>query len=295
MSEAQVLTKLEQASGLDPASERVRQAVDSVIRPQRLRDALHGVWLGHPLHPAMVQAPVGAWMATAVLDALPDRRFPGRMSGMERAATALTGFGVATAVPSAVAGWTDFSTLSREQQRVGLVHAVSNLIAVGLYTGSFVARLAGRRRAGKALAYAGMGIASLGAYLGGHMAYGLGAGVNHSIADLRHLPDGWQPLVRFSELPDGEPTVRRMGEVPVLVYRQGAEVTVLMERCGHQSGPLGEGQVVRDGGDPCVVCPWHGSVFRLRDGAVMHGPAATDQPVLASRISEDGLVEARLP
>jgi nitrite reductase/ring-hydroxylating ferredoxin subunit len=48
-----------------------------------------------------------------------------------------------------------------------------------------------------------------------------------------------------------------------------------------------------DGAD-CVVCPWHGSTFRLSDGAVVHGPAGTNQPMLRSRI-RDGRVEASLP
>ncbi|MET7747829.1 Rieske 2Fe-2S domain-containing protein [Micromonospora sp. NPDC005367] len=30
-------------------------------------------------------------------------------------------------------------------------------------------------------------------------------------------------------------------------------------------------------GQACVVCPWHGSTFRLKDGEVVHIPASTDQ------------------
>lgn len=286
MSEAQVLTRLEHASALDPASERLARAVDAVIRPRRLRDLLHGVWLGHPLHPAMVQVPIGAWMATSVLDLLP---------GTKGASTALVGFGTAVALPSAVAGLNDWSTLSTDQRRVGLVHAMSNTIAVGLYVGSFVARLAGRHRAGKMLAFAGLSAVSAGAYLGGHLSYGQGAGVNHAIADLRRLPGGWHRLGRLSDVPDDQMTTGRMGEVPVLLYRRGDQVTVMLERCAHQSGPLGEGMLGHEDGEACVTCPWHGSVFRLSDGAVLHGPAATDQPVLESRIGADGVIEARMP
>jgi uncharacterized membrane protein len=245
MSEAQVLTRLEHASALDPANDRLRRVVEAVIRPRRLRDALHGVWLGHPLHPAMVQVPVGAWLATAVLDALP---------GTRRAATVLVGVGTASALPTALAGLNDWSTLAREQQRVGLVHAASNTIAVSLYTGSFLARLAGRHGAGRTLAYLGMSAAGIGAYLGGHLSYGQAAGVNHSIADLRHIPDGWHPLARFAELPEGATTVRRIGDVPVLIFRRGDAVTVLLERCAHQSGPLGAGKLVHEDEDACVVC-----------------------------------------
>ena len=49
------------------------------------------------------------------------------------------------------------------------------------------------------------------------------------------------------------------------------------------------------GGDaPCVVCPWHGSVFSLRSGEVVHGPATAGQPRFSTRI-RDGVLEVSLP
>lgn len=78
-----LLTKLEQASALDRVGDRLQRVVQGILRPQRVRDLLHGVWLGHPLHPALVQVPVGAWMSAAMVDLmLPDQR---------RAATTLVG------------------------------------------------------------------------------------------------------------------------------------------------------------------------------------------------------------
>ena len=70
----EVLNKLEQASGLDRVGDRVQKSAFSVLRSRRIRDVLHGVWLGHPLHPALVQLPVGAWMSAAMLDLLPGQR-----------------------------------------------------------------------------------------------------------------------------------------------------------------------------------------------------------------------------
>jgi nitrite reductase/ring-hydroxylating ferredoxin subunit len=43
-----------------------------------------------------------------------------------------------------------------------------------------------------------------------------------------------------------------------------------------------------------VTCPWHGSCFRLRDGAVVKGPAQHPQPVLETRV-RDGAIEVRRP
>jgi nitrite reductase/ring-hydroxylating ferredoxin subunit/uncharacterized membrane protein len=278
-----VVERIEQAGRLDPLSDRLQRLVAGLLRPRAVRDFLHGVWLGHPLHPALVHAPVGAWLSAAVLDALP---------GQRRAATALIATGTAAAVPAAVAGWNDWAALDRDQRRTGLVHALANATALALFAGSLLARKRGRP--GRALSYAALGVAGAGAYLGGHLSYRQGAGVNQAVPDLFRIPDGWQPLGDAIEYGDGVATARRLGDVPVLVYRRGETFSVLLERCGHQTGPLGEGDRVDVDGQPCVVCPWHGSTFRLADGGVVHGPAATNQPVLTTRLV-GGRLEVRRP
>jgi nitrite reductase/ring-hydroxylating ferredoxin subunit/uncharacterized membrane protein len=276
--------RIEKASWLDPLSDRLQRLLNRVLRPRRLRDALHGVWLGHPLHPVMVQAPVGAWLSAAVIDAVP---------GQRRAATTLVAAGTIAALPAAVAGLNDWATLSRDQRRIGLVHAASNSAALALYAGSLIARLRGRNGLGRAISYAALGLAGTGAYLGGHVSYRQGAGVNHGAPWLRLLPDGWHSLGETAEFPDGRPTLRHVGDVPVLVYRRGEWFTVLLERCGHHGGPLRHGSRTEVGGEPCVVCPWHGSTFRLRDGSVVHGPAATNQPALRVRVTGGRLQASR--
>ena len=44
--------------------------------------------------------------------------------------------------------------------------------------------------------------------------------------------------------------------------------------CSLYGASLAEGEVAEDG---CLVCPWHGSRFRLRDGSVAQGPATAPQ------------------
>jgi nitrite reductase/ring-hydroxylating ferredoxin subunit len=151
-----------------------------------------------------------------------------------------------------------------------------------------------RGRSGRTLSFAALAVAGAGAYLGGHLSYRQGAGVNQAVRDQFLLPDGWRPLGDAVDYPDGRATPRRIGDVPVLVYRDGETFTVLLARCGHQAGPLDEGERTELGGRACVVCPWHGSTFRLSDGGVVHGPAATDQPTLLTRIV-DGRLEAHRP
>lgn len=148
-----LLTKVEQASSLDRTGDRLQRVVLSTLRPRRLRDLLHGVTLGHPLHPAMVQVPVGAWISAAVLDLMPGQRRP---------ATVLVGLGTVSAVPAAIAGLNDWAALARDQRRVGLVHAAANTVGLTLYAGSLAARLSGRHGVGRALGFLGLSTVSLG-------------------------------------------------------------------------------------------------------------------------------------
>jgi nitrite reductase/ring-hydroxylating ferredoxin subunit/uncharacterized membrane protein len=280
-----MMTRLEEARSLDPVSDLLQAAVQAVAKPQLLRDLLHGSWLGHPLHPVLVQLPVGSFLSAAVLDLLP---------GRSRAASTLIAVGAAGVAPAVAAGLLDWSQMTRDRRRVGLVHASANAVAVGLYAASVVARLRGRTARGKALGFTGLAVVGLGAYLGGHLAYAQSAGVNQAAPEIARIPQEWTPVGSLASLPDGRPAVRTVGDVSILVYRRGDQVSALIERCGHETGPLGEGEVSGSGADACVVCPWHGSVFRLIDGAVVHGPAASDQPTLRARVLA-GMVEVCQP
>ncbi|ROT33812.1 Rieske (2Fe-2S) protein [Micromonospora sp. HM5-17] len=280
-----LLTRLEQAAELDRIGDRLQRGVLAVLRPQRVRDVLHGVWLGHPLHPALVQVPLGAWISAAVLDLLP---------GQRRAATTLVAIGTASALPAAVAGANDWAALAREQRRVGLVHAAANAVGLLCYAGSLAARLTGRHGIGRSLGFAGLAAAGGGGFLGGHLAYRQAAQVNHGVPDLRLMSDGWHPVADLAALPERTLLTRRIDDVPVLVYREGDRVSVLLERCSHQSGPLGEGELVTVDGHACVTCPWHGSTFRLDGGEVVRGPAGTDQQALPTRVV-GGVLQVRLP
>jgi nitrite reductase/ring-hydroxylating ferredoxin subunit len=60
------------------------------------------------------------------------------------------------------------------------------------------------------------------------------------------------------------------------------------------SGPLSDGDLTGSGDDARVTCPWHGSVFRVSDGVVVHGPATADQPAFETRV-RDGIVQVCLP
>jgi len=160
----------------------IDRVVDAVHRPVRgfmerfptIRAALDGSWLGHPLHPAIVPLPIGAWATAVVLDIA-------SMTGNKRysrAADAACGLGVVSLAPAVLAGLAEFSHLDGEPRRVAFIHATTNAVAGGLLIGSFFLRKAGLRGAGIFCSLLGFGIAGFSAWLGGELSYRYGAGVD---------------------------------------------------------------------------------------------------------------------
>jgi nitrite reductase/ring-hydroxylating ferredoxin subunit len=257
------------------------------LKPQAFKDLLHGTWLGHPLHPVLVQVPVGSWVSAGLLDAIPPLR---------PAATVLIGAGVAAAVPASLAGAADWSEQEIGVRRLGAVHAVANTAALGLYIGSLAARRRGRGMLGRVLSYAGLGIAGGSAAIGGHMSYAQSSGASHAATAARALSSDWIDLGPLDDLPEGRPALRTGTDssvaVPLAVVRRGAHVDVFVGACSHLSGPLYEGTVEEVRGNQCLVCPWHDSAFDLDSGEPRRGPAANPQEKLEVRM-EAGRVQAR--
>ena len=276
--------RVEDARALDGTARALADAVHRQVPPGPQADALHGVWLGQPVHPALTSLPTGFWTSAAVLDFVP---------GTERASRVLIALGLAGAIPAAAAGLTDWSRLHREQQRVGLAHAASSAGASLLFAASLAARESGRNAGGRLLALGGLAALTTGTYLGRHMAFPLGAGASHAEPVAHLAPLGWHDLCRIYELPDGRLVRRQLGYLSLAVLRRGSDVLVLADRCAHLGGPLHQGTLGEAGDDPCITCPWHGSTFRLTDGRVVHGPATARQPAFTTRLVEGGMVQVR--
>ena len=275
---------LERAGLLDQPAQALTRAIRRLVPPGRTKDLLHGVPAGHPVHPPLTDISVGCWMSATLLDLLP---------GTELASRALVGAGLLGSVPVALTGLADWSELHPEQQRVGLAHAAGTATASGLYAASLVARLRGRTAGGKAFGLAGLTALFAGTYLGGHFAFRQAAGANHA-ESITHLgPLGWNDLCAIDELPQGRPVHRTLGYISLFVLRQDDQVSVLADHCAHLAGPLHQGRIVELDEDLCVVCPWHGSTFRINDGSVVHGPATGRQPAFESRILDNGTVQVR--
>lgn len=134
------LDTIERTSGADRAVRALQRGIRT-LPLGAVRDVLRGRQLGHPLHPVLVQVPVGCWLSAGVLDTVP---------GGQPAAAVLTAVGLAGAGPSAVAGWVDWAELPLPRARVGLAHAVSNVGVIACYTVSLAARMRGHTLKGRA-------------------------------------------------------------------------------------------------------------------------------------------------
>ena len=267
-----VVKKIEGLKAIDPVGHALQDGINAVIEPTPVKNALSGTWLGHPLHPLLTDLPIGAWVSAMFLD-----YFGGKRS--RPAADRLIGLGVLAALPTAASGaasWSDFN--EDAPRRLGVVHAVSNSVALTLYGASYVARKRGKRYRGKLLALAGAGAMTVGGYLGGHLTYAQGVGVDRTAWE--EGPAEWTDAVEVAALTDGKPHLVTVEGAEVVIVKDVGRIDALADRCNHMGGPLHEGQV--DGG--CVVCPWHGSTFRLADGDVERAPATLPQRRYETRV-----------
>jgi nitrite reductase/ring-hydroxylating ferredoxin subunit/uncharacterized membrane protein len=278
--------RLEQAAALDPAADAAVRVVDAVLPKGPVKDALHGTWLGHAVHPLLVALPIGMWSGASLLD----------LTGGDRsAARRLVGAGVLTVLPTAAAGWADWSELgaSKRPKRVGLVHAAANVVTTAVYAASYLARRRGDQARGRDLALLGTVGLAVGGYLGGHLAYSEAVGVNRN-ADSGPTPKDWTDACAADEVQEGAlHRVEVDGKALVLTRRAGA-LHGLEATCSHFGAPLDEGEIDTFGSDgACVVCPWHGSRFRLSDGGVARGPATSPQRAFDVR-EQGGRLQVRV-
>jgi len=262
------------ADGLDAVADPLQKVVGTLPRG-RVKNILSGTSGGHPLHPALVALPIGSYVSVAVLDAA---------GTSPRAARRLLGFGILTVAPTAAAGLSDWADTTGGERRIGLVHALCNVGSTLLMAASWLRR--GGGASGRGLSTAGLGLIAVSGWLGGHLAYARGVGVD--VTAFEDEITEWADAISDVDLLADQPMVTRVGRNDVLLVRRDGRVLALADRCSHRGGPLHSGELV----DGCIQCPWHGSRFELEDGSVARGPASRPQPAYETRLV-DGRIQVR--
>lgn len=264
-------------SWLDPFADVVKKIVDGVygaLGPLGgpLRNIAHGTWLlKHPLHPALTDVPLGAWLVGVVADyvAMTTHVIPTQAGDI-----ALI-IGLLVALGAVLTGYTDFHDTYGLERRAAVLHGLTMTVVFVIEAISLALRWFGGPQAHVAavvIATVGLLLAMLGMYLGGHVVYGFGTMINRNA--FAEPPSKPVEIGVPSDFPEGAMKRVEAGSVPVLVTRLDGKLYAISATCSHAGGPLDEGKLDHD----VVTCPWHGSKFCVRDGAVRGGPATFGQP-----------------
>ena len=99
----------------------------------------------------------------------------------------------------------------------------------------------------------------------------------------------WVTVAAAADVPDGEVVPARSGGVFLALVRDGDTVYALDDNCTHEECPLSDGIVTRSE----ITCFCHGSVFDVRTGEALVGPALESVPTYAVRVV-DGQVQVEL-
>jgi nitrite reductase/ring-hydroxylating ferredoxin subunit len=273
---ARLFARLEGLPGLEPLSGRIAGALAPVTSRRGLMDILHGRWIGHALHPALSDLPLGLWSGASLLDVFDD----------DRGATVMTAAGCASALATAATGAADWSVTAGRDRRLALVHGLANTAVLGMQLGALTARMRGHRRVGQVLSATGLGAGMAAAYVGGELVFGRGLMVDHGAFTVG--PTKWTPVLADEDLSEGSMRAVDVDGRQVLLARIDGLVCAIENTCSHAGGPLCEGSIAHG----VVTCPWHGSQFRLSDGAVVGGPATFPQLQLQVR-QRKGQIEVR--
>lgn len=259
--------------------------ISALFRPIRpIKDLLNGRWLGHPLHSAITDIPIGTLLIAVLFDLL-DQRVAADVALLVT---------VLFMLAAAVAGAADYVDTDGTARSRATLHSTLMVIGLVLVVASLVVRVTGPtdRAVPIALSVVGFLVVTAGAFVGGDVVYVLGNMVNrHAFrgAGSKWIALDLGELTDIGELPHATPTKARAGINDLVLVRIGTTVHALHAVCAHAGGPLAQGTVV----DACIECPWHASRFRLHDGRVAQGPALYDQPAYEIRAAEGGGYEVR--
>jgi nitrite reductase/ring-hydroxylating ferredoxin subunit/uncharacterized membrane protein len=253
----------------------------ALFRPMRpIKDFLHGRWLGHSVHAALTDVPIGILALSLLFDVI----------DLRSAADIALGVGMVAMLLAAISGSADYSETDDDARTSATVHATLMVVALLVYLVSLWMRLGSPvadRTVAILLSVVGISIVSLAAWVGGEVVYAFGNMVNRHAWRFSPKTD-WLKL-DVTDIPEGEPLPAKAGTQSVVVVRQGDTVYALHAQCAHAGGPLPSGRIV----DGCIECPWHFSRFDLATGRRRQGPTTFDQPHYEVRAAEGGGWEVR--
>jgi nitrite reductase/ring-hydroxylating ferredoxin subunit/uncharacterized membrane protein len=248
---------------------------------------------GHPIHPALIPFPFAFLTGAFFFDAA------GRLA--DRPSWWATGghlavAGIVAALIAAVPGFIDYlytvpphSTGKRRATR----HLMVNLLAVALVAVAWIMRRQmpdGPSMLVLALEFAALALLVVGGWMGGVLVSRNQISVDHRYAaagkwkDQKIEPDGNAPIAvaKVDELKVDQMKLLRVRDRRIVLARTVDGYVAFDDHCPHRGGSLAGGSTMCG----IVQCPWHGSQFDVRTGAVKAGPA--DRGIATYRVEQRG-------
>ncbi len=179
-----VIRRIEHSTRGEAAIDGIQKVATKVIDRKPLPTLLSGKLIGHPAHPLAVQIPSGLWLSAVALDLL------GHRSG-RRTAKRLIGMGIASSLPAILTGLAEWIHTRDAERRVGAIHAVGNMAAIVAMGFSWKARIANDSK-GKASALFALAFLGASGWLGGHLVYARGVGVDTT--PFQPVPSDWTDI-----------------------------------------------------------------------------------------------------
>jgi nitrite reductase/ring-hydroxylating ferredoxin subunit/uncharacterized membrane protein len=246
---------------------------------------------GHPIHPALIPFPF-AFLTGALAFDLLGWLFatPAWWNTGEHLVVA----GVLSALVAAVPGVIDYIYTvppnSSGKQRATR-HMLTNLSAVTLMGAAWVVRQsASPEMLVVGLEFIAVGLLSYGSLLGGVLVSRNQISIDHRYADagkwkeatFADRPGAPVTVASIDELEPNQMKLLRFGDRRIVLARTEDTHVAFDDRCTHRGGSLAGGMMSCE----TVHCPWHGSQFDVRSGAVKTGPA--NEPIRTYTVETRG-------
>jgi len=253
----------------------------------------------HPIHPMLIPFPIAFLVSAFVLDGagwLYDSTFLATVGSYAALA------GIVTGLIAAVPGFIDYLTIvppkSSGKERA-TKHGLVNVGALLAFAIVLIVREGMEVPIGPLLLVIqllGLGLLASGGWMGGTLVYRNQIGVDHRYAGAgkwneEHVEHGSEAtqLGTTDELEVDQMKLVHVNGRRIVLARTEEGFVAFDDHCSHRGASLADGSMICG----TVQCPWHGSQFDVRTGAVEAGPA--EHAIQTFHVEErDGHLWARL-
>lgn len=245
----------------------------------------------HPLHPILIPFPIAFLIGTFIFDAgsLLFGQADWWPTGYYLNIAGILG-GLVAALPGLVDYLNTVPPDSSARTRATR-HMTVNVSAIALFILVLLLRPETPDPAAAwllALEAAGLALMTVGGWLGGTLVYRNQIGVDPRYAGAGKWNEAWvqgKPGEAIVVAQENELQVNQMKLIHVngsriVLGRTEAGYVAFQDRCSHRGGSLAGGAMICG----TVQCPWHGSQFEVKTGAVKAGPA--QQPILTYPVTQ---------